>query len=104
VTVVDAPSSWEALFAEVPRTPFIPDTIWVDDGSGDALVTLSKHTDPNGWQAVASADAPVVTQVNFGDVQPGQKGSFPSSSCSQPSIVADMPDVLDVRPGQSVLE
>jgi protein-L-isoaspartate(D-aspartate) O-methyltransferase len=104
VAVVDAPSSWEALFAEVPRVPFIPDTIWVDEGSGDALVALSKHTDPNGWHAVVSANAPVVTQVNFGDVQPGQKGSFPSSSCSQPSIVADMLEVLDVRPGQSVLE
>ncbi len=51
-----------------------------------------------------SANAPVITQVNFGDVEPGQKGSFPSSSCSQPSIVADMLDALDVRPGQSVLE
>ncbi len=104
MTVVDAPSSWEALFAEVPRAPFIPDTIWVDDGSGDALVTLSKHTDPNGWHAAVSANAPVVTQVDFGAAQPGQKGSIASSSGSQPSIVADMLDALDVRPGQSVLE
>jgi protein-L-isoaspartate(D-aspartate) O-methyltransferase len=104
MTVVDAPSSWEALLDEVPRALFIPDTVWVDDGSGDALVALSKHTDPSGWHAVVSANAPVITQVNFGDVQSGQNGSIPSSSCSQPSIVADMLDALDARPGQSVLE
>ncbi|MGH3887427.1 MAG: methyltransferase domain-containing protein [Pseudonocardiaceae bacterium] len=104
MTVVDAPSFWEALLTEVPRALFIPDTVWVHDGSGDALVALSKHTDPNGWHAVVSANAPVVTQVNFGEVQPGQKGSIPSSSCSQPSIVADMLDALGARPGQSVLE
>ncbi len=104
MTVVDAPYCWEGLFAEVPRAPFIPDTVWVDDASGDALVALSKHTDPEGWHAVVSANAPVITQVNLGDVQPGQKGSFPSSSCSQPSIVADMLEALSVQPGQSVLE
>jgi protein-L-isoaspartate(D-aspartate) O-methyltransferase len=104
MTVVGAPSSGEALLAEVPRASFIPDTVWVDDGSGDALVALSKHTDPNGWHAVVSANAPVITQVDFGDAQPGQKGSIPSSSCSQPSIVADMLDALGARPGQSVLE
>ncbi|MGH3802867.1 MAG: hypothetical protein ACRDTD_22615 [Pseudonocardiaceae bacterium] len=43
-------------------------------------MALSKHTDPDGWHAVVSANAPVVTQVDFGEVQPGQKGSFPSSS------------------------
>lgn len=101
---VDAPSAWEALLAEVPRAPFIPDTIWVDDDSGAGLVALSQHTDPDRWRAAVSTNAPVITQVNLGDVRPGQKGHFPSSSCSQPSIVADMVDALDVRPGQSLLE
>lgn len=87
---VDAPSAWEALLAEVPRASFIPDTIWVDNRSDDDSVTLSKHTYPDHWHAVVSANAPVITQVNLGDVPPGEKGHFPSSSCSQPSIVADM--------------
>lgn len=104
MSVVDAPSGWRALLDEVPRVPFIPDTIWVDDGSGDGLVALSQHTDPDGWHAAVSANAPVITQVDLGDVRSGQRGRFPSSSCSQPSIVADMLDALDVRPGQSVLE
>lgn len=101
MTTIDFPS-WEALLDEMPRTPFIPDTIWVDDGNG--YVALSKHSDPEGWQAAVSANAPIITQVNLGNVQPGQRGRFPSSSCSAPSIVAEMLDALDVRPGQSVLE
>ncbi|MGH3936513.1 MAG: methyltransferase domain-containing protein [Pseudonocardiaceae bacterium] len=104
MTAVDSPSSWEALLRDVPRAPFIPDTIWVNDDNGPGFVALSRHADPDGWQAAVAANAPVITQVNLGAVQPGQKGRFPSSSCSQPSIVAEMLDALDVRPGQSVLE
>lgn len=101
---VDAPSGWRALLTEVPRGPFIPDTIWVDEDSGDGFVALSRHTDPDGWRAAVSANVPIITQVDLGDVQPGQKGHFPSSSCSQPSIVAEMLEALDAHPGQSVLE
>ncbi|MGH3915985.1 MAG: methyltransferase domain-containing protein [Pseudonocardiaceae bacterium] len=104
MTTIDSPSSWEVLLADVPRAPFIPDTIWVDDDSGHGFVALSKHADPEGWQAAVSANSSVITQVNLGKVQPGQRGRFPSSSCSAPSIVAEMLEALDVRPGQSVLE
>lgn len=102
MTVVEP--SWNTLVTEVPRAPFIPETIWVDDDSGDGFVAVSKHTDPDRWQAAASANAPVITQVDLGETQPGQVGRFASSSCSQPSIVAEMLDALAVRPGQSVLE
>ncbi|MGH3764171.1 MAG: methyltransferase domain-containing protein [Pseudonocardiaceae bacterium] len=101
---VVASSCWRTLFAGIPRAVFIPDIIWVDGGSGDALVPLSRHIDPDGWNAAVAANAPVITQVDFGATPTGQKGSVPSSSCSQPSIVADMLEALDVRPGQSVLE
>lgn len=104
MTDVDPSSPWGALFREIPRAAFIPDTIWVDDDSGDALVALSKHTDPDAWHAAVSANAPVITQVDFGELPSGQTGRVPSSSGSQPSIVADMLAALDVQPGQSVLE
>lgn len=104
MTDVNSSSAWDALFSKIPRARFIPDIIWVDDSSGNGFVALSKHTDPDGWHAAVSANAPVVTQVNFGDVSSDGSGSFPSSSGSQPSIVAYMLDALDVRPGHSVLE
>lgn len=106
MTLIDAWSSWDDLFVEVPRAAFIPDTIWVRDGSDEEFVALSRQTDPQGWHAAVSANAPVITQIDFGDVQPGpgQKGSIPSSSCSQPSIVTDMLRALDPQPGHRVLE
>ncbi len=104
MTDVNLSSSWSAVFSEIPRLAFIPDTIWVDDSSGETLVSLSKHTDPDGWHAAVCASSPVITQVDFGEAPSGQKSSVPSSSCSQPSIVADMLEALNVRPGQSVLE
>jgi protein-L-isoaspartate O-methyltransferase len=101
---VDSSSFWGVLFGEIPRTAFIPDIIWVDDDSSNALVALSKHTDPDAWHAAVAADAPVITQVDFGEQRCGGIGSVPSSSGSQPSIVADMLATLDVHQQQSVLE
>jgi hypothetical protein len=43
-----------------------------------------------------SANVPVVTHVDFGEVLSGRNGSAPPSSCSQPSVVADMLETLDV--------
>jgi protein-L-isoaspartate O-methyltransferase len=42
--------------------------------------------------------------VDEGLTAVGDTGWSPSSSCSKPSIVADMLDALDVHPGHSVLE
>jgi protein-L-isoaspartate(D-aspartate) O-methyltransferase len=96
--------SWQEIVAEIPRELFVPDTIWVDDEASGGLVALSMRADPDGWQAAVAADAPVVTQVDLGDVRPDGAGRFPSSSASQPSLVAEMLDALDVRPGHTVLE
>ncbi|HEY3896023.1 MAG TPA: protein-L-isoaspartate(D-aspartate) O-methyltransferase [Pseudonocardiaceae bacterium] len=76
----------------------------MDDDSGDGFVALSKHADPDAWRAAVAADVPIITQVDFDAVSPAQTGSVPSSSNSQPSIVATMLAALDVRPGQAVLE
>lgn len=104
MTAADPSSTWDVLFSEIPRAAFIPDIIWVDDDSSDALVAVSKLTDPDAWQDAMSANAPVITQVDFGEQHCGRSGSVPSSSGSQPSIVAEMLAALDVQPGQSVLE
>jgi protein-L-isoaspartate O-methyltransferase len=99
-----ARTSWQALLREVPRDAFIPDTIWLDDDSGSGLVAVSKHRDPAAWETAVAANAPVVTQIDLGAIRPDGAGGVPSSSCSQPSIVADMLDALDIREGMRVLE
>lgn len=100
-------TDWRELIAQVPRDPFIPETIWVDINAGQfqsGFTALSKHDHLQRWRELIAANEPVITQVDEGRTAPGDTGWSPSSSCSKPSIVADMLDVLDLRPGHSVLE
>ena len=102
-----ARTDWRELIAQVPRDPFIPETIWVDIGtthSRSGFTTLSKRDDPQRWRELVAANEPLITQVDEGHTATGDTGWSPSSSCSKPSIVADMLDALDLHPGHSVLE
>ncbi len=105
--MVTTRTNWRELVAQVPREPFIPETIWVDIGAGDSrsgFTTLSKRDDLQRWRDLVAANEPVITQVDEGRTTAGDTGWSPSSSCSKPSIVADMLDALDLHPGHSVLE
>jgi protein-L-isoaspartate(D-aspartate) O-methyltransferase len=100
-------TDWRKLIAEAPREPFIPDTIWVDigaAGSQSGFTALSKYEHLQRWRELVAANEPMITQVDEGRTPAGDIGWSPSSSCSKPSIVADMLDALDVHPGHSVLE
>lgn len=101
---VEINPTWRRLFADVPRASFLPDRIWIDNDTGPGFAPVSRTDDPARWLAAVAADEPVVTQIDLGDERPGIAGSFPSSSCSQPSIVAAMLDALDPQQGDSVLE
>ncbi|SFQ27080.1 methyltransferase domain-containing protein [Amycolatopsis rubida] len=100
----DTAPAWAVVFEQVPRAGFIPDTIWVDDPDGPGFTAVSRRTDPSAWEAAVAANAPVITQINLGEPATENGEDFPSSSSSQPSIVADMLDALDPRPGERVLE
>ena len=86
----------------VPRAPFIPSVVWVD--TGDGFVSVSRDEDKARWSAMVAADEPIVTQVDDGTTEPGGTGLRPSSSSSQPSLVAAMLDALSPLAGQRVLE
>ena len=104
---MSADTDWRELLTEVPRDGFIPDIVWVDADTGNpqrGFVALSRAKDPRRWRELISSDEPVVTQVDEGRTAPGETGWSPSSSCSKPSIVANMLDALELCPGQSVLE
>lgn len=90
--------------AEVPREAFIPETIWVAEPTSGMLAALSKQDDPEGWRAAVDADAPVITQVDFGETPTGRPGRVPSSSCSMPPLVAQMLRALNPDVRQRVLE
>ncbi len=101
--VLDDPTWQEALRA-VPRHLFVPPVAWVyRDGE---VVTLDRDQHPDAWwDAVHTADMPVITQ--FGDGAGGQadgRRAVPSSSCSAPATQFRLLDALDVQDGMRVLE
>jgi protein-L-isoaspartate O-methyltransferase len=86
----------------VGRELFLPETIWMLVDGGYRAV--SRQDAPAVWLAAASADEPVVTQVDDGATMPGQLGRRSSCSSSQPSLVSAMLDAASLAPGMRVLE
>lgn len=103
-TVEAAAERGQPIADLVPRELFIPEMIWVGDDRAGGYVALSKSADPRRWREAVAADEPVVTQVDDGATLPGSVGHSPSSSCSEPSVVAAMLHALDIRAGHAVLE
>ena len=95
-------ADWRGELAAVARERFVPDTIWLNTGSGYA--PLHRRDDPAAWQRHVAADQAIVTQVDDGATAPGALGLVPSSSTSQPSIVALMLAAADLRRGGRILE
>jgi methyltransferase of ATP-grasp peptide maturase system len=98
--------AWRAAFGAVPRHAFLDrffrvtgDGTWLAVDSGDA-----------GWLDQVYADQVLVTQLD-GDParwavarETGPVFGVPTSSSSQPAIMAVMLSILDVTPGHRVLE
>ncbi|PWV57305.1 methyltransferase domain-containing protein [Nocardiopsis sp. L17-MgMaSL7] len=92
----DLSPHWRTAFEKVERHRFLPDRITSLNGA-----TVDRLRDEARWFELAYDDIPVVTQTDDG----AEGGSgCPSSSASQPSIVADMLRRLDVFPGMRALE
>ncbi|MEU6080774.1 methyltransferase domain-containing protein [Streptomyces sp. NPDC047108] len=91
-----ADPAWRAAFEDVPRHLFVPSYyLPVRDG----FEQLS-YGDPDPgvrarWLSGAYADTPLAIEARDGEL---------ISSSSQPSLMAQMLEVLDVRDGHSVLE
>lgn len=93
---------WHGELAAVARDRFVPDTIWLDTGTGYA--PLRRLDDPVTWRRHVAANEPIVIQVDDGHTAPGALGVAPSSSTSQPSVVALMLAAADLRRGTEILE
>lgn len=96
-----------AAFAAIDRAGFIPERVWFggdpDEGRDDAAIDAA--ADPDDWMAaVYDPSMPIVTQWDDGAVSWPDIGDRPTSSCSAPSVVADMLTALDVTTGDHVLE
>ena len=97
----DLSPHWRTAFEGVERHRFLPDRITDPDGTGPDGATVDRAQDEGRWFELAYDDLPIVTQTDDGaDSDTG----YPTSSASQPSIVADMLRRLDVFPGMRALE
>lgn len=90
------PPAWQETYRAVPRHLFIPDRAWrAGDGARDDI-PIDRQADPQRWlDAVYSPDI-IVTQHD--------KLGRATSSCPMPYMVFTMLDILNVQPGQRVLE
>jgi protein-L-isoaspartate O-methyltransferase len=102
----DLTGPWREAFAEVPRHEFIPPLVWRQRRSvdGNDMYPLRRDDQPDEWLALAYANRPVDTQVDDGHPAADGTGHEPTSSASQPAVVADMLVALDAEPGMRVLE
>lgn len=93
--------AWQRVFSKVQRHTFIPDTVWRRNEDG-MFEPFSRHESQEEWLNSIYSDVSIVTQVDDG--RPVTLGEHPTSSASQPSLVAEMLDRLSVSDGQAVLE
>jgi protein-L-isoaspartate O-methyltransferase len=96
------PASWRDAFLAVPREQFIPAQIWVSDGERD--VPLDYYNHPDRWRAAVYGNTTLVTQFDDGATAWPAVGRRATSSASDPDVVAEMLDCLEVCVGQRVLE
>lgn len=91
--------------AKVPRHTFLPEIVWGEDsaaGDGHLIAVPCCHPD---WSQWAYDDVSVITQVDDGTpAYADGRGERATSSASQPSLVVEMLQALDVTDGMSVVE
>ncbi|TXL91693.1 methyltransferase domain-containing protein [Streptomyces sp. IB2014 016-6] len=93
---------WRGAFESAPRAEFVPEAVWApDEKSPTGHRRITRAAEPETWWALVDADEVVVTQLDDGAHDgPG----VPTSSASQPSLVASMLRHLDVVDGARVLD
>ncbi|RFS87214.1 methyltransferase domain-containing protein [Actinomadura spongiicola] len=88
----------------VPRHLFAPDRGWcAPDGPGERQV-IDKRRDSEGWWEAVYSDASIVTQVDDGRGDPAGGVGEATSSLSAPGAVVAFLELLDLQPGDRILE
>lgn len=100
--VGDGDARWRQGLREVPRHLFIPPAGWADADDGSRAI--DRGAGEPGWWAAVYSDAPIMTQADDGATDPASGTGTATSAASQPSLVLDFLDLLDVQDGHRVLE
>lgn len=91
-----------AALKAVPRHLFVPTVAWASPrGQGRRI---DRDGDPAAWWDAAYADDPVVIQLDDGATEPRTGEGEHTSSCSAPSTVVALLELLEPEPGHRILE
>lgn len=94
---------WRTAVETTPRRNFVPPVAWLD--TDDGWQRLDRVAEPHAWLAATCVDRSIVTQWDDGTISlEDGPGIRPTSSISQPSIVADMLREALIHDGDRVLE
>jgi protein-L-isoaspartate O-methyltransferase len=94
---------WRAALRAVPRHLFVPDVAWAAP-AGASGYRIDRNADPDGWMDAAYADQPIIIQLNDGATDVGAGTGAFTSSLSEPGVVVDFLERLNVHDGDRVLE
>src|SRR5262249_8059465 len=96
---------WVEALSAVPRDRFVPQVAWAaPDQPGQRGYRIDAAADPTGWWQTVYSDASLIIQADDGAGDPPAGQGAPSSSVSAPGVVFAFLDLLDVRPGDRVLD
>lgn len=95
---------WEQAIADVHRHLFAPSRFWAQPTGGSERA-IDAGTAPDEWlRLVYSVGTAIITQRDDGATPVADRKGVPSSSLSDPAVVAGFLELLDVRDGNTVLE
>jgi protein-L-isoaspartate(D-aspartate) O-methyltransferase len=95
---------WQRAISEVPRHLFAPARAWAQP-AGEAEHIIDADGDPQEWlrQVYAPATA-IITQREEARAPAASGEGTPTSSLSEPTVVAEFLELLEIRDGNKVLE
>lgn len=95
---------WHQAISQVPRHLFVPPQAWAQP-AGRAEHVIDASEDPDGWLCEAYAPGTaIITQRDEGRAPAASGEGTPTSSLSEPAIVAEFLELLEVRDGHKVLD
>lgn len=99
--------SWRKAVEAVPRELFLNPGVFLPAGNGRWRPVTAAGADPAEWAEIAYSDASLVTQLDnhlTADQALGPVPGIPTSSSTDPGLVLEMIEELEVEDGHQVLE
>ncbi|MGE7386436.1 ATP-grasp peptide maturase system methyltransferase [Streptomyces sp. NPDC004126] len=99
--------AWRKAVEAVPRELFLNPGVFLPAGNGHWRPVTAADTDPAEWAEIAYSDQSLVTQLDnhlTADQAPSPVPGIPTSSSTDPSLVLEMIEELEVEDGHRVQE